>query len=128
MDRIHIEALKLRCIIGINDWERKSPQDVLVDLTLHTDTRRAGASDNIADTVNYRTLAKSVIAHVEQSQYYLVEALAENIARLCLQTPGVQRAEVGVRKPGALRFAESVGVSITRDRGTNDVVRDIPEK
>ena len=115
MDKIHIEDLLIRCIIGVNEWEREKRQDVLLNLVLHTDTHRAGKSDDIADTVNYRAIAKKVITHVEESQYYLVEALAENIARLCLAEPDVEKVEVSVRKPGALRFARSVGVTIVRE-------------
>jgi FolB domain-containing protein len=113
-DRIEIKDLLLRGILGINDWEREKPQDILVNLTLFTDLRRAGHTDDIADTVNYRTLTKEVIAHVESARRYTVEALAADIARLCLQTPGVARARVRVEKPGALRFARSVGVEIER--------------
>ncbi len=115
-DRIEIRDLLLRTIIGVNDWERKERQDVLINITLFADLRAAGASDRIEDTVNYRTVAKKVIQHVEASQRYTVEALAEDIARLCLGEPGVLRARVRVEKPGALRFARSVGVEIERTR------------
>jgi dihydroneopterin aldolase/D-erythro-7,8-dihydroneopterin triphosphate epimerase len=116
LDRIHIEGLLLRCIIGTNDWEREQKQDVLITITLQTDTRAAGRSDRIEDTVNYRSLTKRIIEHVEASQFFLVEALAESIATLCLSDPRVAAAEVRVEKPGALRFARSVGVTITRAR------------
>ncbi len=113
-DRIEIVDLLLRGILGINDWEREKPQDILVNLTLFTDLRPAGRSDEIGDTVNYRTLTKQIITHVESAGRFTVEALAADIARLCVQTPGVQRARVRVEKPGALRFARSVGVEIER--------------
>ena len=120
-DRIRIEDLSLRCIIGVNDWERTQKQEVLIHITLETDTRAAGRSDRIEDTVNYRSLTKKVIEHVEASSYFLVEALAESIAAICLTDPRVSAVEVGVDKPGALRFARSVGVAITRRRsGTGD--------
>lgn len=115
-DRIEIRDLLLRTIIGVNDWERKERQDVLINITLFADLRAAGASDRIEDTVNYRTVAKKVIQHVESSRRYTVEALAEDVARLCLSEPGVLRARVRVEKPGALRFARSVGVEIERTR------------
>lgn len=113
-DRIEIKDLLLRGILGINDWEREKPQDILINLTLFADLKPAGASDAIDDTVNYRTIAKQVIDHVEHSARYTVEALAEDIARICLGTPGVERVQVRVEKPGALRFARSVGVLIER--------------
>ncbi len=113
-DQIQIKDLLLRAIIGINAEERRNRQDVLINITLHADTRAAGRSDDIDDAVNYRTLAKRVIALVENSQFYLVEKLAAEIAALCLDDPRVERADVRVEKPGALRFARSVGVEIQR--------------
>ncbi|MFQ5945308.1 MAG: dihydroneopterin aldolase [Anaerolineae bacterium] len=119
LDRIRIEDLRLRCIIGVNDWERAAKQDVVINITLHADTRSAGETDDIEDTVNYRTIAKQVIELVEGSSYYLVEALAESIAQICLADPRVARAKVRVEKPGALRFAGSVGVTIIRKQDDN---------
>ena len=115
-DRILIKDLLVRGILGINDWEREQPQDILVNLTLFTDLRRAGFSDDIADSVNYRTVTKRILAHVETSTRYTVEALATDIARICLQESGVTRVRVRLEKPGALRFARSVGVEIERSR------------
>ena len=115
-DKIQIQDLLLRAIIGINDEERRNRQDVLINVTLHADTRAAGRSDDMADAVNYRTLTKRIIALVENSQFYLVEKLAAEIAALCLDDPRVERADVRVEKPGALRFARSVGVEIQRAR------------
>jgi FolB domain-containing protein len=117
MDEIHIRDLLVRGILGVNDWEREQPQDILVNLTLVADLRRAGISDDIADSVNYRTVAKKVIAHVESAHRFTVESLAADLARLCLEEPGVQRVRVRVEKPGALRFARSVGVEIERSAG-----------
>jgi FolB domain-containing protein len=115
-DKILIRDLRARAIVGINDWEREQPQEVIVQLTLFGDLAPAGATDDIADTVNYRSLAKAVIAHIEASRHYLVEALAGAIARLCVVEHGVPRVVVRVEKPGALRFAASVGVEIERRR------------
>lgn len=115
-DQIHIKDLFLRTIIGINEEERRNLQDVLINVTLQADTRAAGWSDDIDDAVNYRTLAKRIIHMVEGSRFYLVEKMAEEIAGLCLQDPRVERATVRVEKPGALRFARSVGIQIERDR------------
>ena len=113
-DRIEIKDLLLRRILGINEWEREKPQDILLNLTLYCDLRAAGASDAIEDTVNYRTLTKRVIEHVEGSARQTVEALAADVARICLSDPRVVRARVRIEKPGALRFARSVGVEIER--------------
>ncbi len=113
-DQIKISDLMLRAIIGINDWERVERQDVLLNITLFGDLRAAGESDQIEDTINYRTVTKEIIKHVESSERFTVEALAADIARICLKEKGVQRARVRVEKPGALRFARSVGVEIER--------------
>jgi FolB domain-containing protein len=115
-DHIIIRDLLARGILGINDWEREQPQDILINLTLFCDLRRAGFSDDMADTVNYRTVTKSLLALVEGSTRYTVEALAADIAERCLEEPGVVRVQVRVEKPGALRFAHSVGVEIERAR------------
>ncbi len=116
-DQIQIRDLLLRTIIGVNDDERRNRQDVLINITLDVDTRAAGRSDDLEQTVNYRSLAKQIIALVEGSQFYLVEKLAAEIVALCLADERVARAHVTVEKPGALRFARSVGVSIERARG-----------
>jgi FolB domain-containing protein len=116
MDKIVIKDLLLRGIIGVNEWEREKRQDILINITMMGDLSRAGKSDDINDTINYRTVTKRVIQHIETSQRFTVEALAEDIARLCLEGDGVQRARVRVEKPGALRFARSVGVEIERGR------------
>jgi len=115
-DRIIIRDLLLRTIIGINGEERENRQDVVVNLTLEADLRPPGRSDDIADAVNYRTVTKQVIDLVENSRYYLVEKLAEEIAALCLRDDRVQRVTVSVEKPMALRFAKTVGVCIERSR------------
>jgi 2-amino-4-hydroxy-6-hydroxymethyldihydropteridine diphosphokinase len=120
LDRIHIEDLFLRAIIGINEEERDKRQDVLINITLFADTRPAGASDDIDDAVNYRTLTKRVIRMVEASRFYLVERMAAEIAAICLTDPQVAAARVRVEKPGALRFARSVGVEILRTRADLD--------
>ncbi len=115
-DRIQIKDLLLRTIIGINQEERRNRQDVLINITLHADTRTAGASDDIKDAVNYRTITKRVIERVEESSFHLVERMAAEIAAICLEDPRVEAVDVRVEKPGALRFARSVGVEIHRSR------------
>lgn len=116
MDRIRICDLLVRCILGINEKERHEKQDVVINLTLYADLDKAGKSDRIEDTVDYRALKKRVLAMVESSQFFLVEALAEAVAELCLGQQGVRQVDVSVEKPHALRFARSVAVDITRKR------------
>ena len=119
-DLIHIRDLLLRGVIGINDWEREVRQDILINITLTADLSQAAASDDIEDTVNYRTVTKRVIEYVESQEPFTVENLASEIARICLQDSQVQKARVKVEKPGALRFAQSVGVEIERGRADYD--------
>jgi dihydroneopterin aldolase/D-erythro-7,8-dihydroneopterin triphosphate epimerase len=115
-DQILIKDLFLRTIIGVNDDERSNRQDVLINLVLDVDTRAAGRSDDMQDTVNYRDIAKQVIELVEGSRFFLVEKLANEIARVCLSDRRVEQVQVSVEKPAALRFAKSVGISIVRTR------------
>jgi D-erythro-7,8-dihydroneopterin triphosphate epimerase len=115
-DEIRIKGLFLRTIIGINDDEREQKQDVRINLALTVDTRPAARSDEIDDAVNYRTITKDVIDLVENSKFFLVERMAEEIARLCLRDPRVEQVRVSIEKPAALRFARSVGVVIRRSR------------
>lgn len=117
-DRIEIKDLLLRGIIGINDWERENKQDILINIVMTADLLKAGETDNIDDSVNYKTVTKKVIKHIELNDPYTVETLAADIAKICLDEPGVIRARVRVEKPGALRFAKSVGVEI--ERGAED--------
>ncbi len=115
MDKVIIRDLVARGIIGINDWEREKPQEILINIEIGTDLRQAGQTDDIQHTVNYRTIAKKTLRHAETAARQTVEALAEDIAQICLSEPGVHRASVRVEKPGAVRFARSVGVEIERD-------------
>ena len=118
MDQVFIRDLLIRGIVGINDDERTNRQDIVVNVTMAVDTRPAAKSDDIADAVNYRTISKAIIAHVEQGSPMLVERLAAEIAAICLESdPRIAEVEVEVEKPGALRFADSVGVRIHRKRG-----------
>ena len=115
-DRIEIRDLLVRAIVGINDDERENRQDVVINITLHTDMHTPGGSDDISDAVNYRTLTKRVLALVEGSRYFLVEKMATEIAKLCLSDDRIERVIVSVEKPSALRFARSVGVTIERSQ------------
>ncbi len=113
-DRIEIHALRLRCMIGFSEHELKDKQDVIIHMTLFTDLRKGGESDDPNDILNYRTVNKAVIRHVEESRYKTVEALATSIAKVAILECGVPHIQVTVEKPGALRFADSVGVTIER--------------
>ena len=118
LDRIHIEDLSVMGIIGIHPDERVTPQEIRVNATLHIDTRPAATSDDIADAANYRTITKALIAHIEAGEPLLVERLAEELAAVVLASDArVQTVEIRVDKPGALRHARSVGISVTRSRG-----------
>ncbi|MFA5688156.1 MAG: dihydroneopterin aldolase [Kiritimatiellales bacterium] len=116
MDKIYIRDLALRCIIGVYPGERDSKQDILVSVTMETDLHAAGESDNLADTVNYKAIKLEILDFVENSSFQLIESLAENIAAICLKYAGVQTVTVTVDKPGALRFARSVAVEVTRTK------------
>ncbi len=116
MDKVIIKNLLARGIIGVNDWERKRAQNILINITILTDTRQAGRTDNLDDCVNYSTMSKKLLAHAENINRLTVEALANDLAKLCLEEKGVQKVIVRVEKPGAVRFAESVGVEIERSR------------
>ena len=114
MDKVIIRNLLARGIIGVNDWERKRPQNILINITMLTDTRRAAQTDRLEDCVNYSTMSKRILAHAESVNRLTVEALANDLAKICLETEAVQTVVVRVEKPGAVRFAESVGVEIER--------------
>lgn len=116
MDQVIIKDLLVRGVIGVNDWERNKPQEILINITLFADLGKAGKSDNIDDSVNYRTVSKNVQKHAETAERLTVEALATDLAEICLAEPGVLKVRVRVEKPGAVRFARSVGVEIERER------------
>jgi FolB domain-containing protein len=116
VDQIIIKELVARGIIGVNDSEREKPQEILINIIIFADLHRAGESDDIHDTVNYRTIAKKALAHAESAKRFTVEALAADISRICLEEQKVVKVRVRVEKPGAVRFAGSVGVEIERSR------------
>ena len=116
LDRVHIRDLHLRCVVGTRDDERELKQDVVVSITLEADLDQACRSDRIEDTIDYSRLKKKVADLVEKSQFFLLERLAQCIADLCLEEERVQRVSVSVDKPGALRFARSVALQISRER------------
>ncbi|HUL00586.1 MAG TPA: dihydroneopterin aldolase [Nitrospirota bacterium] len=116
MDRIMINDLLVRCIIGVRDEERREMQDVIINITLFTSLRKAGKSDRLEDTVDYHALKKMIINKAQTWQFYLIEAVADSVASLCLRCGGVHKVTVKIEKPSALRFARSVSVEITRSR------------
>lgn len=117
-DVVEIKDLLVRGIVGINPDEREKAQDIVINVKMWTDTRPAAASDSIDEAVNYRTVSKAIISNVESGSPMLVERMAAEIAQVCFDTDRrVDEVEVSVEKPGALRFARSVGVTIRRRRG-----------
>jgi FolB domain-containing protein len=116
MDRIVIRDLQARCIVGIRDEERREKQDVTINISLYSDLRTAGRTDRMEDTVDYSGIKKQILAMVEGSQFFLIEALAQAVSDICLGHLKVARVRVQVEKPSALRFARSVGVQIARTR------------
>ena len=114
VDRILIKDLLVRAIIGVNPEERREKQDVLINIAMFADLKKAGQSDSIEDTVDYKKIKKEVLKLAENSSFMLAEALAEAIARICLSDGRVKAVRVLVEKPGALRFAKSAGVEIFR--------------
>ena len=114
MDKIFIRDLALRCIIGIYPEERREKQDVVINVEMHTDLRKAGRSDDLNDTVDYKSIKKAILKLVESSGFQLIESLAENIADIALADKKVKQVIVTIDKPGALRFAKASAVEITR--------------
>lgn len=119
LDKIFIRDLLLRCIVGIYPDERENKQDVIINIELSCDLSKAAVSDQIEDTINYKSLKKEIIDLVENSAFLLIERMAGEIASLCLAHSGVLQVRVTVDKPGALRFARSVAVEIVRMRAGN---------
>jgi len=115
-DKIHIRDLAVRCIIGVNHDERIEKQDVIINITLFTDMKKAGQSDILEDSVDYKMVKKTVLSLAENSAFLLIEKLAEEIAKVCLGDSKVQKVNVTVDKPGALRYTRSVAVEIIRTR------------
>lgn len=114
MDKIIISNLIARGIIGVNQWERTTIQDISITMTLFIDLEKAGISDNMEDTISYSDIAKKALTIAETKKRKTVEALANDLAQMCLEDIRVQRVVVKVEKPGAVRFAKSVGVEIER--------------
>lgn len=114
MDRIFLQDLRVEAVIGIFEWERRVRQIVSLDLELATDVRRAAASDAIEDALDYKGIAKHLIRVVEESEFRLVETLAETLARIVITEFGVPWLKLAVSKPGAIEGSRNVGVVIER--------------
>ncbi len=121
-DYIVLTGLKIRCIIGIFEWERKRKQDVVIDLKIPCDIREAARRDRIADTVDYKKIAKAVIAYVEKSRFQLIETLAERLAGFLSRDFHLAELELTVSKPGAIRGSQNVGILLHRVFPSKDPV------
>ena len=118
MDKIFLKELTTETVIGIFDWERRIRQTVVIDLDMGADIRKAASSDHIDDTLDYKSVAKHIIAFVEAAEFQLVETLAERIAGIILEEFPVPWVRVRINKQGAVRGARDVGVII--ERGNKD--------
>lgn len=116
MDKVFIEDLEVETIIGIFGWEREVKQIVRISLEMSFDTSQAGKSDKIDDALDYKKIGKSIVNLVENSSFFLVEKMAEEIALLVLKNKQIKDIKLRVEKPGALRGSKSVGVEILRSR------------
>ena len=115
-DTVFLRGLEVECIIGVIDWERRIKQKVLLDLELPIDCARAAASDDVADTLDYLSVASRVREFVGESQFMLVETMAHRLALLLLEEFGMEWIRLSINKPGAVRGSRDVGVSIERRR------------
>ena len=115
-DKIFLHALEVECIIGIFDWERKTPQKILIDLEFPANIRRAARTDSIDDTVDYKRIAKRILAYVSKSSFQLIETLAEKLAELLLNELNLRSVTLRISKPGAVRGSKNVGVEIHRKK------------
>ena len=114
MDKVIIQDLRVHGILGIHDWERVTTRKIIINAVVFTDTRSAAKSDHIRDCVNYSDLAKKLRAHAEHAARMTIEALANDLAELCLQEPKVLKVIIRVDKPGAVPEAETVAVEVER--------------
>lgn len=124
MDKIFIEDLQIDTVIGIYDWERQIRQVISLDIEMRADIRRAAATDGIEDTVNYKEVAKRLIAYVQNCRFELIETLVERIAEIILYEFDIPWVRVKLNKPGAVRYSKNVGVEIVREREAG-ALRDI---
>jgi len=113
-DRVLIEGLEVRTVIGIYDWEREIRQTVRLDLEMAWDISKAAQTDSIEDTLDYKAVSKRLIAFVESSSFGLIETLAEHCAEILLTEFNVPWLRLKMSKPGAVRGSENVAVLIER--------------
>jgi len=125
MDKIFLSSLSVECIVGIWEWERRVKQTVIIDIEMAADIRKAAASDHIEDTIDYKKVAKALLAFVGESQFQLVETLTERIAELIVTRFGVSWVKVRLNKQGAIRGARDVGIQI--ERRTEDYAAAAPQ-
>ena len=116
MDIVFIKALKIDTVIGIYDWEREIRQTVSLDLEMASNNRKAAASDAIDDAVNYKSVTQRLVSFVEESEFELVETLAEKVCAILIDEFNVPWVKLTLHKPGAISAAESVGVIIERSK------------
>ncbi|MEX0619494.1 MAG: dihydroneopterin aldolase [Pseudohongiellaceae bacterium] len=116
MDTVYIRELEIETIIGIYDWERKQKQTVSLDLEMSTDIRNAARSDSIDEALDYKAVAKRLIEFLEASSFFLIEAMAEQVAQIVLAEFKVSDVTLRVGKPGAVTGARDVGVIIQRSK------------
>ena len=116
IDKVFITNLHVRGILGIHDWERITPREIIINATMFTDTIPAAQSDDISDCVNYSDMAKELRAHAESAARMTIEALANDLAEICLQDLRVVKVILRVDKPGAVPEADSVAVEVERTR------------
>ena len=115
-DRIFLRGLQVECIIGFIEWERRIKQTVVIDIELPVDCSRAAETDEVDDTVDYKRVAKRIIAFVEASEFKLVETLAHKTAMLVIEEFQIAWFRISINKPGAIRGSRDVGVTIERTR------------
>lgn len=116
MDFIHIHELRLKCIVGVYDYERRETQDVILSISIGLNLCGAGKSDKLEDTVDYKKLQDDIKSLVDHSSFQLIESIAESVADLCLKIEKIEQVKVLVEKPAALQFSRTVAVEIFRSR------------
>jgi dihydroneopterin aldolase len=115
-DTIFLRGLEIECLIGFIEWERRIRQKVVIDFELPVDCAHAASTDEVADTLDYKRVAKRIIEFVSASEFKLVETMSHRVAMLVLEEFGVEWIRISVNKPGAIRGSRDVGVSIERTR------------
>ncbi len=116
---IKIKNLRLRTTIGLHEWERQKQQEIIINLELEIDSQTAAHTDNIADSVDYQSIKNKLLEKVEKSNFFLIERLAGFILDIVMENKKISRAKVEIDKPHALRFAESVSITLERTRNKN---------